>query len=246
LLAFVDAIGAGALATGHYARLAADGAGVALGRARDTDKDQSYFLFGVRPEVLARVRFPLGDKTKDEVRALARRFGLPNADKPDSQEICFIPDGNHVAFLAAHGGAGPAGAIVDDATGAALGAHAGTHTFTVGQRRGVPASTERRFVLRIDAATGEVRVGPRDRLGCDRLRVSDVRWLDQSAAGAGRRCAVQIRHHAPAAPAWIEPAADGVTLVRLDQPAFGVAPGQAAVFYDSDDRVLGGGWIEAG
>jgi tRNA (5-methylaminomethyl-2-thiouridylate)-methyltransferase len=251
LLAFVDAVGAGALATGHYARLEADGAGgVALGRARDADKDQSYFLFGVRPEVLARVRFPLGDKTKHEVRELARRFALPNADKPDSQEICFIPDGDHVGFLAARGGAGPAGAIVDDATGAALGAHAGTHTFTVGQRRGLPASTERRFVLRIDAATGEVRVGPRERLGRDRLRVGDVRWLDARFASefsaAPARCAVQIRHHAQAAPAWIEPGPGGATLVRLDAPAFGVSPGQAAVFYGADDRVLGGGWIEAG
>jgi tRNA (5-methylaminomethyl-2-thiouridylate)-methyltransferase len=245
LLAFVDAVGAGALATGHYARLEADGSGgVALGRARDADKDQSYFLFGVRPEVLARVRFPLGDMTKDEVRALARRHGLPNADKPESQEICFIPDGDHRGFLAARGGAGPAGTIVDDATGAPLGAHAGTHTFTVGQRRGLPAATERRFVLRIDAATGEVRVGPRDRLGRDRLRVADVRWLDAHVAAAPTRCAVQIRHHAQAAPAWIEPAGDGATLVRLDAPAFGVAPGQAAVFYGADDRVLGGGWIE--
>ncbi len=245
LLSFVDAVGASALATGHYARLIPDGAGVALGRARDADKDQSYFLFGVRPEILARVRFPLGDETKEEVRTLARRFGLPNADKADSQEICFIPDGDHVAFLNARGGGGPAGAIVDDQTGAALGAHAGTHGFTVGQRRGLPASTERRFVLRIDGATGEVRVGPRDRLGRDRLRVSDVRWLDPRAADAHRRCAVQIRHRAVAAPAWIEPSGDGATLVRLDQPAFGVAPGQAAVFYDSDDRVLGGGWIDA-
>jgi tRNA-specific 2-thiouridylase len=249
LLSFVDAIGATALATGHYARLGSQGAGegrgVTLSRARDADKDQSYFLFGVRPEILARVRFPLGDKTKDEVRALARRFGLPNADKADSQEICFIPDGNHVAFLDAHGGGGPAGAIVDDQTGTAVGEHAGTHGFTVGQRRGLPASTERRFVLRIDGATGEVRVGPRERLARDRLRVSDVRWLDPHAADSVRRCAVQIRHRAVAAPAWIEPAGDGATLVRLDQAAFGVAPGQAAVFYDSDNRVLGGGWIEA-
>ena len=251
LLSFVDAVGASALATGHYARLFPDetndgrGGGVALGRARDADKDQSYFLFGVRPEILARVRFPLGDKTKDEVRALARRFGLPNADKADSQEICFIPDGDHVAFLDGRGGGGPAGAIVDDQTGAAIGAHGGTHGFTVGQRRGLPAARERLFVLRIDGATGEVRVGPRDRLGRDRLRVSDVRWLDPQAAGAARRCAVQIRHRAMAASAWIEPSGDGATLVRLDQPAFGVAPGQAAVFYDSDDRVLGGGWIDA-
>jgi tRNA (5-methylaminomethyl-2-thiouridylate)-methyltransferase len=246
LLAFVDAVGAGALATGHYARVAPDGSGgVVLGRARDADKDQSYFLFGVRPEVLARVRFPLGDKTKDEVRALARRHRLPNADKAESQEICFIPDGDHVGFLAARGGAGPGGTIVDDSTGAPLGAHAGTHTFTIGQRRGLPAATERRFVLRIDAATGEVRVGPRDRLGRDRLLVADVRWLDPLFAAGPGRCSVQIRHHAKAALAWIEPAGDRATLVRLDAPAFGVAPGQAAVFYGADDRVLGGGWIEA-
>jgi tRNA-specific 2-thiouridylase len=105
------------------------------------------------------------------------------------------------------------------------------------------ASGDRRFVLRIDAATGEVRVGPRERLGRDRLRVADVRWLDPRFAAGPARCAVQIRHHAKAASAWIEPAGDGATLVKLDAPAFGVAPGQAAVFYGADDRVLGGGWI---
>jgi tRNA (5-methylaminomethyl-2-thiouridylate)-methyltransferase len=245
LLAFADAVGAAALATGHYARLLPNGDGVALSRARDSDKDQSYFLFGVRPEVLARVRFPLGDKTKEEVRALARRFDLPNADKPDSQQICFIPDGDHVAFVAARGGAGPAGRIIDDATGAEVGTHGGTHAFTVGQRRGVPASADgRRFVLRIDPGSGEVRVGARERLGCDSLRVGDVRWLDAGAGAAPLRCAVQIRHHAEAAPAWVEPSADGSTLVRFDEPAFGVAPGQVAVFYALDDRVLGGGWIQ--
>jgi tRNA (5-methylaminomethyl-2-thiouridylate)-methyltransferase len=246
LLAFADAMGASGLATGHYARLVRQGDRVALGRARDRDKDQSYFLFGVRPELLARVRFPLGDMTKQEVRALARRFGLPNADKPDSQQICFIPDGDHVAFLAARGGAGPAGSIVDDATGEHLGAHAGTHGFTVGQRRGVPAGAAgRRFVLRVDAGSGEIRVGARERLGRDRVRVADLRWLDAGCAGGAFRCAVQIRHHAKAAPAWIEPGPDGSTLVRFDDQAFGVAPGQAAVFYDRDERVLGGGWIMA-
>jgi tRNA-specific 2-thiouridylase len=248
LLAFADAVGATALATGHYARLTPgpDGPGVpVLGRARDRDKDQSYFLFGVRPEVLARVRFPLGELTKTEVRALARRHGLPNADKPESQEICFIPDGDHVAFLAARGG-GPPGNVVDDTTGERVGAHDGTHAFTVGQRRGVPGGAAgRRFVLRIDAATGEVRVGPRDRLAREVLDVADVRWLEPGARPSGDRlrCTVQIRHHAAAALAWVEPGADGAARVRLDQPAFGVAPGQAAVFYDSDERVLGGGWI---
>ena len=244
LLAFADAVGATALATGHYGRLIAGPDGPALARARDAAKDQSYFLFGVRSEVLARVWFPLGELTKDQVRALARRHGLPNADKPDSQQICFIPDGDHQAFVAARGGAGPSGQIVDDATGAAIGEHAGTHSFTVGQRRGLPAgAAERQFVLRIDAATGEVRIGPRSRLGQDRLRVSDMRWLDRSAAIAGRRCAVQIRHHAAPAPALIEASEGDVAFVLLDTPAHGVAPGQAAVFYDGDDRVLGGGWI---
>jgi tRNA (5-methylaminomethyl-2-thiouridylate)-methyltransferase len=245
LLAFADAIGAAALATGHYARLVAgpDGGAPLLARAADAHKDQSYFLFGVRPELLARVRFPLGDLTKDEVRALGRRLGVPNADKPESQEICFIPDGDHKAFVEARGGAGKAGDIVDAQSGAVVASHAGTHRFTVGQRRGVPGgAADRRFVLRIDVATGTVHVGPRDRLGRRALRVSDVRWL--AAAPAGRlRCAVQIRHHAPPAPAWVQLAADGLVDVSLDEPAMGVAPGQAAVFYDGAQSVIGGGWI---
>jgi tRNA (5-methylaminomethyl-2-thiouridylate)-methyltransferase len=246
LLAFADAVGATALATGHYARLlpAPNGGPPTLSRAADAHKDQSYFLFGVRSEWLARARFPLGDMTKDEVRAHARRLGVPNADKAESQEICFIPDGDHKSFLEAHGGAGKPGVVVDDESGAVLGTHTGTHRFTVGQRRGVPGgAADRRFVLRIDAATGNVHVGPRDSLGRSTVRVSDVRWLGV-APRERLRCTVQIRHHASPAPAWVEIASDGLVDVRLDEPALGVAPGQAAVFYDVRETVLGGGWIE--
>jgi tRNA (5-methylaminomethyl-2-thiouridylate)-methyltransferase len=245
LLAFADAVGATALATGHYARLVAspDGGPPALARAADAQKDQSYFLFGVRPQWLARVRFPLGDLTKDEVRAHARRLGVPNAGKPESQEICFIPDGDHKAFVEARGGAGQPGVIVDDESGAVVSAHQGTHRFTVGQRRGVPGgAADRRFVLRIDAATGTVHVGPRERLGRTDVRVADVRWLGVPPRDR-LRCAVQIRHHAAPAAAWVEPVGDGDVEVRLDEPALGVAPGQAAVFYDAAAAVIGGGWI---
>ena len=250
LLAFADAIGAAALATGHYARLMRDEGGAApaaprLLRALDRQKDQSYFLFGVSPELLARVRFPLGTMTKNEVRRTARRFALPNADKPDSQQICFIPDGDHKAFLEARGGVGPAGVIRDEG-GVALAPHAGTHRFTVGQRKGVPgAAGAPRFVLRVEPATGDVVVGPRAALARDGLLVSDVRWLAAAGSADPRRCEVQIRHHAAATSAWIAPAAEPASVrVRLDAPAEGVAPGQAAVFYDGD-RVRGGGWIAA-
>ena len=243
LVKFAHAVGARKLATGHYARLSGEGAGTRLLRARDLDKDQSYFLFGVPAPVFADVMFPLGDRTKDEVRALARRFGLPNADKPDSQQICFIPDGDHQSFVEARGGAGAPGAIVDE-TGGELGRHGGTHRFTVGQRRGVPiVEGQRRFVLRIEPSSGRVVVGPREALGCRTLRVSDLRWTAGPRPDAWPlRCAVQIRHHAAAAPAWVTaPDARGCA-VELDEPAMGVAPGQAAVFYDGD-RVVGGGWI---
>ncbi|MEO5766870.1 MAG: tRNA 2-thiouridine(34) synthase MnmA [Polyangia bacterium] len=253
LLRFARAVGARRLATGHYARLVHQPAArndetapaPFLMRARDREKDQSYFLFGVPPTLFADVTFPLGEQTKDQVRAMARRFALPNADKPDSQELCFIPDGDHKAFVESHGGAGRTGEIVDE-RGALLGAHAGTHRFTVGQRRGVPvADGSRRFVLRIEAATGKVVVGPRESLGRHHLTVSDLRWTSGRAPQTWPlRCAVQIRHHAAAAPAWVSAPEDSSCAVALDSAAVGVAPGQAAVFYDGD-RVVGGGWIAA-
>jgi tRNA-specific 2-thiouridylase len=239
LLRFARAVGAQALATGHYARLVPAGDRPRLLRAQDREKDQSYFLFAVRPEWLGAVLFPLGEMHKDEVRAAARRFRLPNSDKPDSQQICFIPDGDHRGFLDRHGGAGPAGSVVDD-RGQVLAAHAGTHHFTVGQRRGLPPGPEPRFVVRIDPATGTVHTGPRQQLGQRQVRVEDPRWLERPRE-ARLRAEVQIRHHAPARPGWLTVGDAGVE-VELDDPAEGVAPGQAAVFFRGEE-VLGGGWI---
>ncbi len=247
LLRFARAVGARRLATGHYARLVRDGEGPipALLRAQDRDKDQSYFLFGVPAALFTAVAFPLGETTKDQVRHIARRFGLPNADKPDSQQICFVPDGDHKAFVEARGGAGRPGDIVDE-NGARLADHRGTHRFTVGQRRGVPIDAgdlQRRFVLRIEAATGRVIVGPREALQTHVLQVSDLRWTSGRVPEAWPlRCGVQIRHRAAAAPAWVAAPVGSNCAVNLDTPALGVAPGQAAVFYDGD-RVVGGGWI---
>jgi tRNA-specific 2-thiouridylase len=244
LLRFAHAVGAARLATGHYARVESSGDGVRLLRSNDRDKDQSYFLFGVPHEVLREVVFPLGERTKDEVRTIARRFGLVNADKPDSQQICFIPEGDHKAFVEARGGGGRTGEVVDQA-GTSLGPHGGTHRFTIGQRKGVPMTSDgqRRFVVRIDAATGRVVVGPRDALLNRTLRVDDLRWTATPRPQSWPlRCAVQIRHHAKATPAWVAaPDANG-SLVDLDEPTSGIAPGQAAVFYDGD-QVVGGGWI---
>ena len=247
LVRFANAVGAEALATGHYARLDAEGSAPGepprLRRAVDRDKDQAYFLFAVPPALLSFVRFPLGGMTKSEVRDQARRLGLPNWDKPDSQQICFIPDGDHKAFVEARGGGGRSGEIIDEA-GQVMGTHGGTHNFTVGQRKGLPGvgGAERRFVLRIDAGSGKVFVGPRSLLGRSHLRVADTRWL-RAQQERRLRCQVQIRHHSPAQPATVELTDEGAQ-VSLDAPMNGVAPGQAAVFF-RDDEVLGGGWIAA-
>jgi tRNA-specific 2-thiouridylase len=241
LLRRARALGARALATGHYARL--DGG--QLRRARDADKDQSYFLFAMPRGAAGFVRFPLGELTKPEVRAHARRLGLPVADKPESQEICFVPDGDHAGFVAARALARP-GAIVDR-QGSVLGQHAGVHRFTVGQRRGLGAiapapgdAPEARYVVAIDAARAEVVVGGRGELGSLRVAVEEVAWWRTPEQPF--EAAVQIRHrHAPR-PARIEPMGEGRATVTFREPERAVAPGQAAVFYDGD-RVVGGGFI---
>jgi tRNA-specific 2-thiouridylase len=241
LLGAARALGADALATGHYARLiAADGSGVALHRAVDDTKDQSYFLFNMPQEARPFVRFPLGGMTKAEVRAHALRLGLPNADKPESQEICFVPDGDYAAFVAARTVVRP-GAIVDD-TGQVLGAHQGIHRFTIGQRRGLGvAAGEPRYVVGVDAARAEVTVGAAP-LAREAIDVDAVTWSTE-APSAPVRADVQIRYRHRPRPAWVTPLEGGArATVRFDEAERSAAPGQAAVFY-AGDRVLGGGFI---
>ncbi len=240
LLQRARAIGADVLVTGHYARII-DGS---LLRGIDAGKDQSYFLFSMPAAELGAVRFPLGHLGKDEVRAEARRLGLPNATKDESQEICFVPDGDYAGFVSAaalrRGRAMPgAGAIVDD-RGTVLGHHDGVHRFTIGQHRGLGDLTtnDKMFVTAIDPARAEVRVGPREAAERRAIEVRDLRWL--SAPAASLSAHVQVRHRGT--PIAAEVAIDGDRAhVTLAEPTV-AAPGQAVVLY-AGDRVLAGGWV---
>jgi len=246
LLRRARALGATRLATGHYARLArgADGR-LRIRRAVDLDKDQSYFLFAAPSQDLEHVIFPLGELSKSEVRAIARRVGLPNADKEESQEICFVPDGDHAALVARLAGERPAAGEITDLDGRLLGTHDGVHHFTVGQRRGLRVTLgggEPGYVISVDALRRRVVVGPREALRREEIQVTDVRW-PAGAPAAPLAAAVQVRHrHRPVGARIV---ADGAAAKAiLDSPMQGAAaPGQAAVFYDGD-VVVGGGWIQ--
>jgi tRNA-specific 2-thiouridylase len=244
LLARAREIGADVLVTGHYAQIVAHGAGHELRRGHDASKDQSYFLFSMPAAELAAVRFPLGGMTKDDVRAHALRLGLPNAGKPESQEICFVPDGDYAGFVSAQalrrGRALPGpGAIVGE-DGAVLGHHDGVHHFTLGQHRGLGNLTtkDKRYVTAIDPARAEVRVGARSAAERAELVIRDLRWL--SPPRATLSASVQVRHRGAPITAEIQVDADQAT-VQLAEPTV-AAPGQAAVIYDGD-RVLAGGWV---
>lgn len=256
LLRRARALGADAIATGHYARIERNaGGGYRLRRGRDAHKDQSYFLFSMPRHELGAVRFPLGDLDKHEVRARARAYGLPNAQKAESQEICFVPDGDYAGFVAANAltrrlPVPGEGEIVDE-HGAVLGRHRGVHHYTVGQRRGLGNLITKRpmYVLHVDRERARIVVGPRSAAERDGLHVRDVCWLDEPPV-TPRRLAVQVRHRArPVLADVVVDGRDGPgdgsgALVSFVDEEVLAAPGQAAVFYDGD-TVVGGGWIRA-
>jgi tRNA-uridine 2-sulfurtransferase len=239
------ALGIEHVATGHYARKDRDPetGRFRLRRGRDPGKDQSYFLFGLTQEQLATAMFPVGEMTKPEVRQHATVRGLPTADKRESQEICFVPDGNYARFVEKQAPAADrSGPIVDD-SGRTLGQHAGVHQFTVGQRKGLGLQAPRPlYVLRVEPASRTVVVGADDQLASSRLVARDVNWISEPPAAA-RPAQVQIRYRHPGAEASLTPLADGRVQVEFEQPQRAVTPGQAAVFYDGE-ICLGGGWIE--
>jgi tRNA-specific 2-thiouridylase len=244
LLAEADRIGAGLVASGHYARISHDGGRTRLLRAVDRRKDQSYFLFGLGQRELARLVLPLGDIAKAEVRRIAAGLGLPTREKPESQEACFVPDGDCAAFVEGVAGAGIKGpGEFVDSEGMRLGRHRGIHAYTVGQRRRLGIARGRRqYVAAIDAAENRVVLGDEaDLLACG-IMVSGASWTHTGNASAGR-ATVRIRSTHEGSPAWIEPLDGGRVNVKFDEPVRAAAPGQAAVFY-RDDEVLGGGWID--
>ena len=232
------------LATGHYARIEPRGGRPALLRGLDADKDQSYFLYTLSDAALAMTRFPVGELQKREVRAIAQRHGLGVADKPDSADICFVPDGDYRAFVEQRMSGRP-GKIVD-ADGAVLGRHEGVQRFTIGQRRGLGGGLggdlggggERRYVTAIDAESATVTVAPEAALLVSRIELSDCHWLTDLP----RRVEAQLRYRSAPLAGSIEQIDGDSAVLRLDQPARAVAPGQAAVCYDGE-RVLGGGAV---
>ncbi len=243
LVAKADGIDAPYVATGHYARAVAG----ELHRGADDNKDQTYFLWGINRDVVKRMLLPVGEMTKAETRAVARELQLPRvADKAESQEICFVPDGDYVQILRRElGDTAPAlspGRIVTTA-GDVVGEHEGFARYTIGQRRGLPGgSADPMYVVALRPETREVVVGPRAALLGTHLSASGVNWLVDTAPRAGDEVQVRIRHRAPLAPAVVDAVADGAVSVTLRSPVSAITPGQSAVFYDGT-RVLGGGFI---
>jgi tRNA-uridine 2-sulfurtransferase len=251
-LEMAEGVGASRIATGHYARISwnDDSGRWEMRRSADRAKDQTYFLFGLRQDQLARALFPLGGMQKPQVRDLARELGIPTAEKPDSQEICFVPNGDYAAFIDAYfqeqgiSREETAGELVTP-DGHVVGEHAGVHRFTVGQRRGLGvAAGEPLYVIATEPATRRVIVGRNEELLRPAMRVKDANWISLAPPSEPVRAEVKIRNKHVAAPATLRPTADPSRAeVQFDEPQRAVTPGQGAVFY-SGELVLGGGWIE--
>jgi tRNA-specific 2-thiouridylase len=242
LWAYGKSLDADFIATGHYARMVGEGGEAQLHRAIDGDKDQSYVLYGIKREVLPRLLFPLGEMRKEQVRALAREAGLAVADKPDSVEICFVPDNDHARLIRERRPDASAPGTFVDESGRVLGRHDGIERYTIGQRKGLGiAAGSRRYVLKIVPETSEVVLGDREGLLSSSLRATGVNWLTD-VPDAAFSCQVKIRYrHAPD-DAVVTALPDGEAHVEFMRPQSAVTPGQAVVFYDGT-RVLGGGWI---
>ena len=239
------------MVTGHYIRRVDGPNGPQLRRAADAGKDQSYFLFSTSREQLEYLRFPLGGMPKDAVRRIAGELGLVVADKPDSQDICFVPEGKYSSVVERlRPGAAEPGEIVH-IDGTIMGRHPGILHYTVGQRRGLGVATgEPLYVVRLDPDRQQVLVGPRDALLIQRIWLKEVSWIGEGslidAASMSSPVAVKVRSTRPPKPAQLIMGENGQVGVDLTEPEEGVAPGQACVFYSDDpanDRVLGGGWI---
>ncbi len=242
LLQVAEDLGADALLTGHYVQRLDGPCGAELHRAADPSKDQSYFLFATTAAQLARLGFPLGGLDKPQVRALAHHFGLRVADKPDSQDICFVPNGDYRAVVRKLRPAAEAPGEIVDLEGGVIGTHAGLIGFTIGQRRGleIGGQAEPLYVVRIIPETRQVVAGPRAALAVSRVQLGALNWLAEPLPDAGRSVTVKLRSMAPLADAWLTGGCS--PSLALSEPQFGVAPGQAAVVYDRT-RVLGGAFI---
>ena len=238
-------LGCDHIATGHYARIEESDGKFVLKKALDETKDQSYVLYSMTQEQLAHTLFPLGALTKAQARSVADAAGFINAQKPDSQDICFVPDGDYAALIRRQTGRElPSGDFIDR-SGNVLGRHRGIANYTIGQHRGLGLSLpERRYVCAIDASRNTVTLGAEAELYGSRLTIRDCNWISGCTPDNSVRCKVKIRYRQPEQPAVVTPMRDGRALIEFDAPQRAITPGQAAVFYDGD-IVLGGGVIEA-